>query len=35
MFDTKVINLFGEKVELNDNKGQLEKDFIIPPFSVF
>lgn len=34
MFDTKVENLFGEEVDTS-TKGQLEREFIVPPFSVF
>lgn len=34
MFNTTVENLFGEEVDTS-TKGQLEKEFIVPPFSVF
>lgn len=36
MFKDVVVNLFGEEIDLADlKKGQLEREFIIPPFSVF
>lgn len=35
IFDKKITNLFGEEVSLiKDKKSELEKKFIIPPFSV-